>query len=198
MAELETSGGAPDRSGARVKGVAFRSVIASLEELRGAAAVESMYARLPEAARGTVRYSIVNTGWYGIELYRALLEAIEAEGADQPNFLRRIGGLSIRRDITGVYRVLFKILSPETILALSGKLFGHYYDTGSVEIAEGRSGYARAEYVGCRGFDRRMWLEILGSAEELLTFGGAKNLEIDITRGGAAGSNFCTFVATWR
>lgn len=184
-------------AGPKVKGVAFRSVLASLGELRGAAMVERVLASLPREERSSIEFRVVNTGWYAIALYRALLGAIARESGEGEPLVRSIGAASLRRDVTGVYRVMFKILSPETVLALSSKLFGFYYDTGSIAITERRAAYARSEYLGCAGFDRNMWVELLGSSEELLTIAGAKRPRGRIARGGQDGDGACVIEVSW-
>lgn len=184
-------------AGPKVKGVAFRSVLASLAELRGATMVERVLASLPREQRSSIEFRVVNTGWYSIELYRALLGAIARESGEGDALVRSIGAASLRRDVTGVYRVMFKILSPETVLALSSRLFGFYYDTGSITITERKAAYARSEYQGCVGFDRNMWIELLGSSEELLAIAGAKRPRGKVVRGGHDGDGACVIEVSW-
>ena len=179
----------------RVKGVAFRSVLASLTELRGQPAVNRVLKALSDEDRSALEYRVVQTGWYPVELYRTLLDAIALEANDGDSVIRAIGGASIRRDVTGVYRAFFKILSPESVLTLSGRLFSVYYDTGSLSIAASGPGYARCEYQGCRGFDRHMWLELEGSSESLLQLAGARSPKARILRGGDGEG--CTIEARW-
>lgn len=181
--------------GPKVKGVAFRSVLASLEALRGREVLERVLAGLSEDDRSSIEFRVVNTGWYPIELYRALLGAIVRETGEGDALVRAIGGASLKRDITGVYRVMFKILSPETVLSLSSRLFGFYYDTGTFTITEKRHTFARSEYAGCIGFDRNMWIELLGSSEEVLAVAGAKRPRGRIVRGGQ--DSDCVIEVTW-
>jgi hypothetical protein len=180
----ETTRSAATTSTPKVKGVAFRSVLAALEELRGRAVVERVLGRLSADDRSSIEFRVVNTGWYPIELYRALFAAIVVEAGEGEAIVRAIGAAAVRRDVTGVYRLMFKILSPESVLSLASKLFGFYYDTGAVTIVERRARYARSEYKGCRGFGEHMWIELLGSSEEMLRIGGATNVRGRIVRGG--------------
>ncbi len=181
----------------KVKGVAFRSVLASLVEIGGEPVLERTLARLSNEEQDMLRYKIVQTGWYPISLYRTMWKAILAETGGGTEIVRKIGALAIRRDINGVYRMIFKVLSPETVFSLSGKLFNTYYDTGTLTIPEKHHGFARAVYEGCRGFDRTMWEELVGSGVELFTLAGGKNAKMTIVRGGQDGSGNCEMVAEW-
>jgi hypothetical protein len=181
----------------KVKGVAFRSVLAALAELRGQAVVESVLASMPAADAEMLRYRIVQTGWYPISLYRAMWSAISSETQGGHDLARAVGAAAIRRDLTGVYRLAFKLLSPETVYSLSSKLFGNYYDTGKLTTRQMGRGHARAVYEGCDGFDRTMWEELAGSAVELLRLAGGKNPRVSIVRGGQEGQSSCEMQVTW-
>lgn len=177
-----------------VKGVAFRSVLAVLADQHGDAIVEKVLADAGPEVGETLRYRIVQTGWYPISLYRALWASIlRCTGGDY-DVVRRIGAGAIRRDVTGVYRMIFKVLSPETVLGLSGKLFGNYYDTGTLTVVDRKHGSARAVYEGCKGFDRAMWEELVGSALELIAIGGGKNVRVAIEKGGGSAPHCVAFI----
>lgn len=166
----------------KVKGVAFRSALAALDALHGEATTERAYAALAPSDAETIRYRIVQTGWYPISLYRALWAAIVAVCPRGIDDARALGAWSIRRDATGVYRFFFKVLSPETILAIGGRFFGQYYDTGKLEVTDQGHGRARVVYTGCKGFDRAIWEEVTGSSEEMIRLGGAKNVRVTVEK----------------
>ncbi len=171
-------------------------MLASLAELRGQAVADRVLGALSGEDRSAIEYRVVQTGWYPVELYRTLLDTIASETGEGDAMIRAIGAASIRRDVTGVYRVFFKILSPETVLSISGKLFSVYYDTGSLSITDAGPCFARSEYKGCRGFDRNMWVELEGSSESLLQLAGARNPKAKIVRSSDAESA-CTIEARW-
>jgi hypothetical protein len=183
--------------GSKVKGVAFRSVLAALEELRGKAVVDRALSTLSADDRSSIEFRVVNTGWYPIELYCTLLDAIATSNGEGESLVRSIGATALRRDVTGVYRVMFRVFSPESVLAISAKLFGFYYDTGSLTIVEKRHGYARSEYQRCKGFSRLMWVELLGSSEEMLSIAGARSPKGRIVRGGEDGEGACVIEVSW-
>ncbi|MBC7171089.1 MAG: hypothetical protein H5U40_01605 [Polyangiaceae bacterium] len=187
----------PSSGEPNVKGVAFRSVLAVLQELRGEEGVEAVIESLPRDQAEMLRYTIVNTGWYPISIYRALWAAILRETGESYAIARAIGAASVRRDIKGVYRMLFRALSADTAFTLSSKLFSSYYDAGSVTVEERRKGQALAVYEGCVGFDRTMYEELAGSGEEILRLSGAKDVRMTIVRGGQDGNPACEMLLEW-
>jgi len=179
-----------------VKGVAFRSVLAVLGEQHGSEILEKVLEDVGPANAEMLRYRIVQTGWYPVSLYRAMWASILRCTGDDYEVVRRIGAGATRRDVTGVYRVFFRVLSPETVLSLSGKLFDNYYDTGKLTVVDRKHGSCRAVYEGCRGFDRAMWEELVGAAMEIIAIGGGKNARVAIEKGGGSQS-FCTAFIEW-
>lgn len=167
-----------------VKGVAFRSVFNVAEEMLGSDEFSRILMKMPIEERHMLQYSIVNTGWYRTPLYSFLLRTLRDEaGGGDDEFVKKIGAASIRRDINGVYRMIFKIFSPETVFSVAGRMFTSYYSHGRLEIEAG-AGEAKAYYTGCHGFDRLLWTELLGCGEELIRSAGGKNPKMDIVGGG--------------
>lgn len=179
-----------------VKGVAFRSVFNVAEDLLGAEEFARILMSMPIEERHMLQYSIVNTGWYRTPLYRFLLHTLrDGAGGSDDEFIKKIGAASIRRDISGVYRMVFKVFSPETVFSLASRMFTSYYSHGRLEIDSG-PGAATARYTGCLGFDRLMWIELAGSGEELIRAAGGKNPKMLILSGGDGPD--CVMRLRWR
>lgn len=161
----------------QVKGVSFKSVMTAVEVLHGASAAEACLAELPGELAAALRYrSIVATGWYPIEWYRALLHSVRnVSGLGEPG-LYAIGRQCAKQDMTGIYRLGFKLLAPETVLGLSTRLFSNYYDTGKSRVIESRPGFAHVRWWDCAGFDRNMWCEAFGAAEMFMQLAGAATI----------------------
>jgi len=180
----------------QVKGLAFRSVLACLAELRGAEAVDRALALLPPRAAEDVRFRVVATGWYPIDLYRQLWEAIAQSTKEGEALARVIGRDSLRRDLNLVHRTLLRLLSPTTVLAISSKLFGSYYDTGSLHN-ERQNSVLRVSWSGCTGFSRLMWVELQGSTEAMLEMCGGEHIRVRPVEGGREGDDFLVISAHW-
>ena len=184
--------------GPRVKGVAFRSVYGSLGTLRGQPAQQAALAVLSEELRnGFVYGAIVPGGWYPIEWYKELFRGIRSSTGEGKDLAYEIGRQCTRDDMTGIYSMLAKLISPQSLFSLSQRLFSNYYSVGKVEVLESRSGYSHARWTSCDQFDENMWTEILGSSVQLLEIGGAKHVRARILVGGGDGTNSMEAAAHW-
>jgi hypothetical protein len=182
----------------KVKGVAFRSVYTSLGKLRGEDVQRAALARMSEPLRQGFSYgSIVTSGWYAIALYRELFRVIRDVTQEGKDFVHQIGRQCTREDMTGVYKMIAKLISPETLFSLSQRLFSSYYSVGTVQVVESRHGFTRARWERCRGFDENMWSEVIGSCEQLLEIGGARNVRLHVLAGGGETDESLSLSAHW-
>jgi hypothetical protein len=182
----------------KVKGIAFKSVLRALEALHGARAAESCLTQVSNELAGGFRYNtILTSGWYPIAWYRDLLKAVQTATGLGDRALFEIGRQCARQDMTGIYRLGFKLLSPQVVLGLSSRLFSNYYDTGESKVVEARHGFAQAEWMGCVGFDRNMWWEAFGAAEMFMELAGATHIRTRIIRGGNDTDEFAVLTMHW-
>lgn len=182
----------------QVKGVAFRSVYASLGKLRGEKAQGAALEAVSEELRHGYTYrSIVPGGWYRIELYKELLRGIRSATGESKELVYEIGRQCTRDDMSGIYAVIAKLISPQSLWSLSQRVFSSYYSVGTVKMSETRPGYSHAAWSNCQGFDENMWTEVLGSCVQLLEIGGAKDVRIRVLSGGRDGLDAMEAAAHW-
>jgi hypothetical protein len=172
-----------------VKGVAFRTVESCFAELRGEAARRRADEHLPPELAEAFRYrTVMATGWYSIDQYKALFRAFRAVTGEGPELAREIGRLAARHDMSGVHKqIVARIISPQALLGMSQRVFSTYYDTGTFAMLESRKGFAHAQATG--------WLT--GSAQSLLEIAGAKHVRTRTVAGGKDGDDFLDFEARW-
>jgi hypothetical protein len=181
-----------------VKGVSFRSVLQALEALRGGEVVKNCTAQLPPDLAEAFQYgTILASGWYPIQWYRALLDSVRKSACSGEQFLFQIGRQCMLQDTTGVYRAVFNLLSPQTVIRVTPRLFNNYYDTGKCSVVDATSGYARACWIDCEQFDRNMWCELFGGTEKLLELAGAKHIRTRILAGGGDGDTSAELAGHW-
>jgi hypothetical protein len=182
----------------QVKGVAFRSVYASLGKLRGETVQRATLEAVSEEVRHGFTYrSIVPGGWYPIAQYRELFRAIRAATGETKELVFDIGRQCTRDDMSGIYSVIAKLISPQSLWSLSQRVFSSYYSVGTVKMSETRRGYSHAAWSNCKGFDENMWTEVLGSCVQLLEIGGAKDVRIRVLSGGRDGFDTMEAAAHW-
>ena len=151
-----------------------------------------------EPLRDGIRYgSIVSTGWYPIAWYKDLLQATRRASGEGKDLIHQIGRQCTRDDMSGIYAVIAKLISPQSLWSLSQRVFSSYYSVGMVKMSETRPGYSRAAWSNCQGFDENMWTEVLGSCVQLLEIGGAKDVRIRVLAGGRDGLDAMEAAAHW-
>lgn len=182
----------------RVKGVAFRSVYASLGKLRGKEIQLAARGAFTEELKSGFTYgAIVPGGWYPIEWYKDLFRAIRSATGEGKDLVHEIGRQCTRDDMSGIYSMLAKLISPQSLFSLSQRVFSNYYSAGAVEVVESRKGYTHARWKDCHQFDENMWTEILGSCVQLLEIGGARNVRARMVAGGHDGAETMEATAHW-
>jgi hypothetical protein len=184
-----------------VKGLAFRSLVTATQRLLGPALVEQMLPLLPEEIARAVRHNrFLTGGWYPLSQYRALHHAIARAAGDKggPELARALGRACTHDDFRGVYRVLTFVLSPEFLMRRAPALWSRYYDGGTLEVVVAKPGFVETRHRGCSGFDRLLWEDVIGGAVGILEVCGAKELSVDVRRGGGDGDDFLDAACTWR
>jgi hypothetical protein len=190
---------APKLSGrSQVKGVAFRTVIWSLERLNGPHRAAAALEQMSSPARDALRYGeIVPSGWYPVDWYAELLQAIVDSSNGSADVIRSIAVLAIDRDITGVYRFLVEHLNPGTVASVACKLFPRYYSSGNIRVDAEAAKHFRVHITGCVGFTELMWQEIYASGKHLVVRSGAKSPRHHILEGGKDGDSQMIIDARW-
>lgn len=188
----------------QIKGLSTRSVFHALSTLRGsevAAQVSDHLSRQSESRElgDLLRFGgILASTWYPLAWHSALMRSIRSVTGEGPELVWALGRESTAADLSSVHKMFMGLLAPHTVLNISPRLFGNYYDTGSVEVVESRRGYALVEWRGCKGFDANLWTEILGGCEALLDAAGAKAIQIERQQGGANNQDFMRASAHWK
>ena len=183
----------------RVKGVAFRTIHECFLEICGAQASERAALLMPSSLAEAYRYgTLLPASWYPISWYREVLRAFRTATNAGPELPRRIGALAVRHDMKGVHkRLVAWLVSPQSMLALSQRLFNTYYDTGKIQALESRPRFMRVRAFDCIGWDANMWSELAGSSQALLEHCGAKHVRLHGVSGGRDGDSSYEFEAHW-
>lgn len=182
----------------RCKGVMLRSTVNVLASLRGQEAADRALALLsPEMSQAMRSGGVVASGWYPVAWLRELHSAAQRACDAGPQLARAIGYEAAGADLRGVYRFLASLLSPETLLSMTPRVWKTYWDGGQTKYLELRKGMARGYTFGCKGFDRSIWESIIGGSIAILEIGGAKNVRMRVVAGGGDGDDAMDCEARW-
>lgn len=181
------------------KGQSFHSVLVAFEELRGAEFVGAVKTGIEGEFGEALRYgTLLPSNWYPVAWYRELFATGARLAPDIFNIGREAGRLSGAREIRGIYKLIFRALSTETIALQAPRLFKLFYKGGgAVQILESSKTSARVVYSECHGFDRNVWQDLLGGAEAIFTATGARDLRIRVEEGGGNGDTRMQASVVW-
>ena len=183
----------------KVKGTTFRTTDACFKELRGVDAWQKAHKLMADEVSDAYRRgAILSGGWYPISWYREMFRAYAAATNEGPELSRTLGYTSARIDFKRFHNwILAKLVSPQTLLGFTAKLFHSYFDTGSFEIVQSQKGFVRAEARGCIGWDRNVWNDLIGSCSALLEIAGAREVRVRVLSGARDGDIDADVAAFW-
>ena len=182
---------------ARVKGTAVVASMRYVSERFGAGALTDVLGALPEEERSVLEGSVLAASWYPMPTFLHFMQEAEKKlGAQEPDLIRRMGRASAEYGVTTVYKIFFKVGSPEFIIGRAARVFGTYYDTGKLTVVETRAGRAILDLEGFEGAPQ-FCARIRGWMERTVELAGGKDLRSQHTRCVHRGDVLCRFEGTW-
>jgi hypothetical protein len=154
------------RSGAHVKGLAFRTVMQEFSLLEGSVARDRVINAMPAELGHRFRSATVSAStWYPVEDYAAMWAAIQEMTGYRRDLPYKLGRLCVQHDLNVVHKLVFRALSVPTVIGLATRVFKSYYDTGVSTAEQITERQIRVTFEGCVGWTGPMWAEIRGSVE---------------------------------
>jgi hypothetical protein len=180
-----------------MKGQSLRNYLGVLAAVRGVDVAERALALLsPSLREALANRQIVASGWYPVG-YKRELHAAGRQVTGEPRLAWTMGSEMTRRDLTGIYRGFMRVVSPRYVLSVGSRFFATYFRGASMRVDETRRGFTRVTFSGCHGFDRNVWLDVLGGCEATLEAAGARFVRMHIESGGRDGDVGATATASW-
>jgi hypothetical protein len=180
---------------AKVKGLAFRSVLHAHASLQGEASLERVYGSLDPQLSHALRF-LVASSWYPIEHYAALWDAIQRVTGGNPDYPRLVGRRCIEQDLKFVHKLALAALTVATGIDIAVRLFKSYYDTGRASSTRIDERAVRVVFEGCHGFSGAMWTELLGALETFAAQASKRPARSAFYQGGHSGDS-CTIDVSW-
>ncbi len=182
----------------QVKGTAVQSSLRYVGERFGQETLARIVGRLERPDREVLGQAILPSSWYPMSAFLHFMQEARRElGPKDPELLRQMGRASCDYGMTTVYRVFFKLGSPEFVIGRASGVFSSYYDTGSVRIVERGPGLAIVELADFDGAGPEFCERLHGWMERILELAGARNVRSAhsscVHRGGAV----CRFEGRW-
>jgi hypothetical protein len=169
----------------RIKGAAFFQLLHAYGCAHGApfraSVIENVRGGGGDALR---RNEILASARVPIEWYVAMLHAAAELSGGGLGFTQRMGQRSAAHDIGTIHRVVFRLLSVDTIVRQVPRLISLYYDGGHGEVLGHERGRIRLRFRSFVGFDEHAWHDFAGGCQAMLEATGVAAVRSRVTRGG--------------
>lgn len=175
----------PPRPPSFVKGTAILGLLQAVARAHGQAGLDATLEAAPAEVRDAYRFGqIVAIGWYPMAWYRELHGAAQRGLRADKMLPWRLSHEAVTRDFRGVFQVIVRLLSPESVLRHGARLLLLYCKGGRLEVVEAWPGYGRLRFSGWSDFDHNLWADMQGGIVATLEVRGAKNVTTRVLAGG--------------
>jgi hypothetical protein len=183
-----------------LKGMSFRTTVAFVKSKTGEAGVEKTLSLLPPDPRNSLSRTILSTEFYPFE-WIVLLQnaALEVIGGDRRTTLKQLGRFSAENALTTVYKIFFKLGSPEFIIRKSAQIYGTYFKGGGmIYMSDETKGFVHLKIDRYAGGHPDFCRRLDGYFEMLLELSGAKNVQVvHSVCAYTGGGKTCEWTAKW-
>lgn len=184
---------------AKVKGSVVHSNVAFFQEKLGKETYAKILAKLGPADREAIETVVLQSAWYEYSLVLRIMEAAEEfyKGTGPKSMAWEMGRFSAEYGLKTVYKIFFKVADPHFIISRASKIFGNYFDAGSMEVV---SLEKHAAHIRVRGFDQPCQAfcdRAQGWMERTLELAGAKSVVITHPKCAAQGGAWCDYMGRW-
>ncbi|MEW6516351.1 MAG: hypothetical protein AB1439_05530 [candidate division FCPU426 bacterium] len=183
---------------AKVKGTALMPRIKYLEEKATPEQKEKIVALLSPEFQKEVRQGIFLGTWYPFEYYIEINRALDKVlGTGDLSLIPKLGYYSADQGLKGVYKLFYKVGSPEFIIQRGAKVWNQYFVNGQLNVAKVAPGEARITLTEVESPTEEHCLSVLGWVHRTLELSGGKNVRTEMSKCRRKGAPFCEITARW-
>jgi hypothetical protein len=179
-----------------VRGTAFAPVQAFVRSQFNESGWQRFTSLLPPAAREIVLQPVIATNWYSFPLALAVLDALVLLAEGRGNVLREFAIHNLDYATNIIFRAIFKIGSPEFMVARSDQVWKKYYSHGRMVCAV-QHNHSRIELHGFPYLSTNYEKLLLHSIEAVLLKAGGRVKRLAVTKSARLGDDFTEFTHEW-
>jgi hypothetical protein len=181
---------------AEIKGVGLRGLLKYIKQ-NNPGGVEPLLEKLPPAERKIFESPILTSNWYPYSVFAELLKIMDDEmGSGDLKLCRKYAEQSASLDMNSIFKIFFKVGSPQFIIKRSDWFWKQYYRPGGMEVSEVTDTMVR---IRVKDFNmvKHHCMIMEGWMEKALAMSGAKNPKMREVQCRSQGAPFCEFVGEW-
>jgi hypothetical protein len=188
----------PPVTATRVKGSALAPTLRFIRETFGEIGLERVLHGLSPEDQNILQHDMLASSWYPFSLMvRFMRESERCFGAQSPRLLRDMGRAAADYNMTTIYRIFFKLGSPQFTLSRAARVFGNFYDTGDLEAIVNEKGHAICELRGFGEPAPEFCERLIGWMEHLIALTGGTDLVSSHPRCVNRGDATCHYEGHW-
>ena len=188
--------------GPAIKGAALAARIKYMQDKATPEQQARIRARLSPAFRETLDRGMMPSAWYPFAFTVEINRALDAVlGRADASLIPKLGRYSAEQVLHGVYKIFFKLGSPEFIISRVANVWRQYYNSGKARVAWDAVPAGKQARLIIEGFEapaRENCLSMLGWIEGMLHMAGARDVRVEETTCRCRGGEACVFTARWR
>jgi hypothetical protein len=184
---------------AQLKGSAYLSTLAFIDNHSGQGARERVLARLPPDDRTLLSSMLLPIAWYPLAPFPRLLRAMDLElGRGDFSLVTERGRWAAVRDMTTVHKVLLKFVNTQWLIEKGMRLWPNFHTSGHWQASPDGAFGARAVLSDLGVVDEAMCATLKGWLLGLLGLTGARGADGKHVECRARGDASCAWQFTWR
>ena len=182
----------------QVKGTAVLGTLRFVRETFGEEGLAKVKAHLSPEDLERMDNVVLSSAWYPVSFLLAVMRAAKQEfGAGMPDIVTQMGRSSADYAHTSVYKLVFKVGSPQWIISKASVIFSSFYDQGKMVVCESGAGFANVEVREFGEPAPEFCERIAGWIVRTFELSGAKNVQLRHVTCVCKGAKVCRFEGTW-
>ena len=181
-----------------IKGINLTTTVSFIEEEFGESAKEAWLEGLDDETRHAFQYALASS-WYPLELFWTNgLNACRRFAPDRLiEVVRKWGQHSAKTQLTGIYRLLLKLGSPNMMLSAAPKMWGTFNNEGTISAPVNEKGHGVVKIEGMSLRDPLFGENLSGWIEETIRLTGIKNVTTTVIQSPRDDKNFYELSISW-
>jgi hypothetical protein len=166
--------------------------------------LEKVLAKVNPGFSGEVRKGIMLAQWYDFDGYLELTRGIDQVlGKDDLALVWDVGRFSAEYAFKGIYKMFYKIGTPEWVVKMVAVIWKQYYDSGRAHVVMEKAEPGRQARFCIEGIDRAgglndvFWRSVGGWAERSLELSGGQNVKVTKSGKMIFPNSVCEFILRW-
>jgi hypothetical protein len=157
----------------------------------------------PDFAREVKKGILLNT-WYDFSGYLELSRgADEVMGKGDLALVWDMGRFSAEYAFRGIYKMFYKIGTPEWVMKMGMSVWKQYYDTGKAQVVMEKVAKGKQARVCIEGYDPAakgfdvFWRSVGGWTERSIELSGGKNVKVTKAEKHSFPNTCCELIMLW-